>query len=82
MNEVQMLIFVAVSLLQVNYCVRLGMGEGRGRERDRGGTEGRGRHGGEERQGERKKRRDITIEDAGEPMALNTLLVFAFLTIF
>lgn len=41
MNEVQMLIFVAVSLLQVNYCVRLGMGEGRGRERDRGGTEGR-----------------------------------------
>ena len=42
MNKVQMLIFVAVSLLQVNYCVRLGMGERRGRERDRGETEGRG----------------------------------------
>ena len=59
MNEVQMLIFVAVSLLQVNYCVRLGMGEGRGRERDRGGTEGRWGDM-EERRGSERDRRGET----------------------
>ena len=43
MNEVQMVIFVAMSFLQVHYCVRLAMEERRERKKVRGGKGGKRR---------------------------------------